>query len=286
MPRLADKVALITGASGGIGRAITALFAAEGAEVVASDLAAPEDENAALCLALDVTDEDDWARALAAVVERFGRLDVLVNNAGLALAKDLEETSLSEWRRVTAVNLDGVFLGTKAAIGTMRETGGGAIVNLSSVAGLIGAPMLAAYAAAKGGVRQFTKTAALHCAERRYGIRVNSLHPGFADTAMLDEIARRRRGRLHDRRRAGPRRRLHRAVKAGGIRRQSHHRDTEIRMRSATMARLRTCKREPRAGPLEHTMAPRAPVVATAVVRKACLGQLAFHRAGRWIAMP
>jgi NAD(P)-dependent dehydrogenase (short-subunit alcohol dehydrogenase family) len=189
MPRLADKVALITGASGGIGRAITALFAAEGAEVVASDLAAPEDENAALCLALDVTDEDDWARALAAVVERFGRLDVLVNNAGLALAKDLEETSLSEWRRVTAVNLDGVFLGTKAAIGTMRETGGGAIVNLSSVAGLIGAPMLAAYAAAKGGVRQFTKTAALHCAERRYGIRVNSLHPGFADTAMLDEIA-------------------------------------------------------------------------------------------------
>jgi NAD(P)-dependent dehydrogenase (short-subunit alcohol dehydrogenase family) len=189
MSRLADKVTLITGASGGIGRAMTALFAAEGARVVASGLAAPEDGDAALALALDVTVEDDWARAVAAVVERFGRLDVLVNNAGLALPKGLEETTLAEWRRVMAVNLDGVFLGTKAAIGAMKQTGGGAIVNLSSVAGIIGAPMLAAYAAAKGGVRQFTKTAALHCAERRYGIRVNSLHPGFAETAMLDEIA-------------------------------------------------------------------------------------------------
>ena len=189
MPRLSDKVALITGASGGIGRAITALFAAEGAQVAASDLTAPEDGHADLALALEVTDEDHWAQALSAVVERFGRLDVLVNNAGLALAKDLEETTLAEWRRVMAVNLDGVFLGTRAAIGAMRETGGGAIVNLSSAAGLIGAPMLAAYSAAKGGVRLFTKSAALYCAEKRYGIRVNSLHPGFSDTAMLDEIA-------------------------------------------------------------------------------------------------
>ena len=189
MPRLDDKVALITGASGGFGRAMTALFATEGAQVAASDLATPEDENAALCLVLDVTEENDWARAVAAVVERFGRLDVLVNNAGLALAKGLEETTLAEWRRIMAVNLDGVFLGTRAAIGAMRSTGGGAIVNLSSVAGIVGAPMLAAYAAAKGGVRQFTKTAALHCAERGYGIRVNSLHPAFAETAMLDEIA-------------------------------------------------------------------------------------------------
>jgi NAD(P)-dependent dehydrogenase (short-subunit alcohol dehydrogenase family) len=189
MPRLADKVILITGASGGIGRAMTALFAAEGARVVASDLTAPEDEAAVLALGLDVTDEGDWARAVAVVVEHFGRLDVLVNNAGLALPKDLEKTTLAEWRRVMAINLDGVFLGTRAVIGAMKRTGGGAIVNLSSVAGIIGAPMLAAYSAAKGGVRLFTKTAALHCAERRYGIRVNSLHPGFADTAMLDEIA-------------------------------------------------------------------------------------------------
>jgi NAD(P)-dependent dehydrogenase (short-subunit alcohol dehydrogenase family) len=189
MARLSGKVALITGASGGIGRAMTALFAAEGALVVASDLAAPEGGDAALALALDVTDEGDWARALDAVLDRFGRLDVLVNNAGLALTKDLEETTLEEWRNIMAVNLDGAFLGTRAAIGAMKNGGGGAIVNLSSVAGIVGAPMLAAYSAAKGGLRLFTKSAALYCAERHYGIRVNSLHPGFTDTAMLDDIA-------------------------------------------------------------------------------------------------
>ncbi len=188
MARLSGKMALITGASGGIGRAMTALFAAEGARVVASDLAAPEDKEAVLCLALDVTEESDWARALDAVLDRFGRLDVLVNNAGLAVTKSLEETTLEEWRKVMAVNLEGAFLGTRAAIGAMKETGGGAIVNLSSVAGIVGAPMLAAYSAAKGGVRLFTKSAALYCAERNYGIRVNSLHPGFTDTAMLDSI--------------------------------------------------------------------------------------------------
>jgi NAD(P)-dependent dehydrogenase (short-subunit alcohol dehydrogenase family) len=147
------------------------------------------DRNAALCLALDVTKEGHWARAMDTVLERFGRLDVLVNNAGLALTKSLEETTLDEWRQVMAVNLDGAFLGTRAAIGVMKETGGGAIVNLSSAAGLVGAPMLAAYSAAKGGLRLFTKSAALYCAEQRYGIRVNSLHPGFTDTAMLDSIA-------------------------------------------------------------------------------------------------
>ena len=189
MSRLADKVTLITGASGGIGCAMTALFAAEGAQVVASDLAAPEDAGAALRLTLDVTDEGDWARAMDAVMDRFARLDVLVNNAGLALTKNLEDTTLEEWRNIMAVNLDGAFLGTRAAIGAMKETGGGAIVNLSSVAGIVGAPMLAAYSAAKGGLRLFTKSAALYCAERRYGIRVNSLHPGFTDTAMLDDIA-------------------------------------------------------------------------------------------------
>jgi NAD(P)-dependent dehydrogenase (short-subunit alcohol dehydrogenase family) len=188
MPRLADKVTLVTGAAGGIGRAVSALFAAEGAQVAASDLAAPEDRDAALSLALDVTREDHWARAMEAVLDRFGRLDVLVNNAGLALTKRLEETTLEDWRRVLAVNLDGAFLGTRAAIGVMKQTGGGAIVNLSSAAGIVGAPLLAAYSAAKGGLRLFTKSAALYCAEQGYGIRVNSLHPGFTDTAMLDGI--------------------------------------------------------------------------------------------------
>ncbi len=189
MPRLQDKVVLVTGAAGGIGRAITAVFAAEGALVAASDLEAPEAGEAALALALDVTDEAAWQSGVAAVVARFGRLDILVNNAGLALAKDLEETSLEEWRQVMAVNLDGAFLGTRAAVAAMRQNGGGAIVNLASIAGIVGAARLAAYTAAKGGLRAFTKAAALHCAERGYGIRVNSLHPGFTETGMLDGIA-------------------------------------------------------------------------------------------------
>jgi len=190
MARLANKIVLVTGAAGGIGRAICALFAAEGARVAASDLAAPGDiEGAEMALALDVTRESDWAAALSQVAERLGPLDLLVNNAGVALTKDLEATTLDEWRQVMAVNLDGTFLGTKAAIGAMKESGGGAIVNLSSIAGIVGAPMLAAYSAAKGGVRNFTKSAALHCAEQGYEIRVNSLHPGFTDTAMLDGIA-------------------------------------------------------------------------------------------------
>ncbi len=190
MGRLQGKIVLVTGAAGGIGRAICSLFAAEGARVAASDLAAPgQVKGAELALALDVTRECDWASALSLVAERFGRLDVLVNNAGVALTKDLEATTLDEWRQVMAVNLDGTFLGTKAAISAMKESGGGAIVNLSSIAGIIGAPMLAAYSAAKGGVRNFTKSAALHCAEQGYRIRVNSLHPGFTDTAMLDGIA-------------------------------------------------------------------------------------------------
>lgn len=189
MTRLANKIVLVTGAAGGIGREICTLFAAEGASVAASDLTAPEVEGATLALALDVTEETAWAEAVAAVVARFGRLDILVNNAGIALAKDLEETTLAEWRRVMAVNLDGAFLGTKAAIAAMKTTGGGAIVNLSSVAGIIGTPILAAYSASKGGVRSFTKTAALHCAERCYNIRINSLHPGFTDTAMVDDLA-------------------------------------------------------------------------------------------------
>ena len=192
MPRLDGKRVLITGAAGAIGREMVALFAAEGAAVAASDLAVPDCAEASLCLAQDVTKEVDWAEALAAVQDRLGRLDVLVNNAGRLLAKDLEETTLEEWRAVIAVNLDSVFLGTRAAIGAMKANvnpPGGAIVNLSSVAGLVGAPPLAAYGAAKGGVRQFTKTAALHCAKKGYGIRINSLHPGFVDSPMVDGLA-------------------------------------------------------------------------------------------------
>ena len=196
MTGLEQRVALVTGAAGGIGAATVAALAREGALVVASDLQAPAGDQPAVALTLqqDVTREADWARSMAAVTERFGRLDILVNNAGRALTRGLEETSLEDWHQIMAVNLDSVFLGVRHAIAAMKaspadEGATASIVNLSSVAGLVGAPMLAAYSAAKGGVRHFTKSAALYCADRGYPIRINSIHPGFTDTALLDGIA-------------------------------------------------------------------------------------------------
>jgi NAD(P)-dependent dehydrogenase (short-subunit alcohol dehydrogenase family) len=137
---------------------------------------------------LDVTSEDDWISVTAAVLRGHGRLDILVNSAGVALFKDIEQTTLDEWRTLMAVNLDGTFLGCKHAIRVMKEGGGGSIVNMSSVAGLIGAGNLAAYSASKGGVRLLTKSVALHCARRGYNIRCNSVHPSFAETPMLQSM--------------------------------------------------------------------------------------------------
>jgi NAD(P)-dependent dehydrogenase (short-subunit alcohol dehydrogenase family) len=143
----------------------------------------------AAALGHDVTREDDWRRAIDAALDRHGGLDVLVNNAGIALVRSLLETSLEDWRRVHAVNLDGVFLGTRCAVEVMRPGGragrGGSIVNISSVGGLIGAEGLAAYCSTKGGVRLLTKCAAIECGRARWGIRVNSVHPGNTDTQMF-----------------------------------------------------------------------------------------------------
>ena len=192
MGRLQDKIALITGGASGIGRAAAHLFAEEGATVVIAD----RDEAAAWAAVaaiggrasfqrLDVTAEDRWIAVTDALVRDRGRLDILINSAGVSLLKDIETTTLDEWRVLMAVNLDGTFLGCKHAVRVMKERGG-SIVNMSSVAGLIGSGFLAAYCASKGGVRLLTKAVALHCARKGYNIRCNSVHPSFADTPMLE----------------------------------------------------------------------------------------------------
>jgi 3(or 17)beta-hydroxysteroid dehydrogenase len=188
MGRVQDKVALITGGASGIGFAAAELFADEGAGVIATDLNPPSFKTAAAAYKLDVTREDDWVAVTDRVVRDFGRIDILVNSAGVSLLKDIEATTLDEWRALMAVNLDGTFLGCKHAVRVMKDCGGGSIVNMSSVAGIIGTSHLAAYGASKGGVRLLTKSVALHCARKDYNIRCNSVHPSFADTPMLEAM--------------------------------------------------------------------------------------------------
>jgi 3(or 17)beta-hydroxysteroid dehydrogenase len=195
MGRVQDKIALVTGAASGIGLATVELLAREGARVVVGDVDRAAGDRAAAAIGpraafhkLDVTREDDWVATLDLVAAEFGRLDILVNNAGVVLMKNIEETGLEEWRSLMAVNLDGVFLGCKHAVRVMKERGGGSIINMSSIAGMIGHVSLAAYCASKGGVRLLTKSVALHCARRGYNIRCNSVHPSFADTPMLDAM--------------------------------------------------------------------------------------------------
>ena len=138
-----------------------------------------------------MTDEARWREVVDAVVEKFGRLDILVNSAGIAMLGSIESATFDDWRKMNAVNVEGTFLGCREAVRAMKETGGGSIVNLSSVAGIIGDAASAGYCASKGAVRMLTKSAALHCARAGYGIRVNSVHPSFAETPMvLDGIAR------------------------------------------------------------------------------------------------
>ncbi|MFT8719155.1 glucose 1-dehydrogenase [Acetobacter sp.] len=214
MGRVAGKVAIVSGAAAGIGKATAMLLAHEGASVVIGDLKEEDGQKVvaeieaaggkALFVKLDVRKEDEWKAAVDATVKAFGRLDIAVNNAGIAYSGTVESTSFADWQRVQSINLDGVFLGTKYAIEAMREHGkGGSIINLSSIEGLIGDPTLAAYNASKGGVRLFTKSAALHCAKSGYGIRVNSVHPGYIWTPMVagltqeDEAARQKLVDLH-----------------------------------------------------------------------------------------
>jgi 3(or 17)beta-hydroxysteroid dehydrogenase len=200
MDRVKGKVAIVTGGAGGLGKAQSLLLAKEGAKVVVTDTnEAPGKEvveeikkqgGEAIFIQHDVTSENDWNKVIGETLDRFGKLDILVNNAGVMLWKKIEETSLEEWRWLMRVNLDGVFLGTKYAMGAMKKSRGGSIINISSAAGIVGTLDTSAYHASKGGVRIFTKAAALECSKAGYdyNIRVNSVHPGVIRTPLVEEL--------------------------------------------------------------------------------------------------
>ena len=196
MGRVEGKVAIVTGAASGMGKADAILLAAEGARVVLADLneadgaaAAAAIGSNALFLRLDVTDEDNWKTVIEKTLETFGRLDILVNNAGMIGLGNVVDTTLEDFRRINAVNSEGVFLGCKHAIPAMAQSGGGSIVNMSSVAAIHGQSFVAAYSASKGAVRGLTKSIAMYCKEQKNGVRCNSVRPDGVKTPMVVKVA-------------------------------------------------------------------------------------------------
>jgi len=196
--RLAGKVALISGGARGQGEAEGRLFAQEGAKVVLGDILVDlgrkvadsirQQGGQATFVPLDVTKEADWQKAVATTVQTYGKLNILVNNAGIFRTEGVEATSMELWNQVIAINQTGVWLGMKYAVPAMRNAGGGSIINISSGAGIIGTGMAAAYHSSKGAVRILTKTAAIEYAKDH--IRINSVHPGVVDTAMVQDLLR------------------------------------------------------------------------------------------------
>lgn len=199
MGRFDGKTALISGGARGIGAETARLLCAEGASVVIGDIledagkdlvaTLTAEGHAARFLTLDVTKPDDWDAAVALATTDFGRLDILVNNAGIFLGVDFEDATIDDWNRISAINMGGVFLGAKHCAPALKAAGetsahGSAIVNLSSIAGLVGAPLDPLYSMTKGGVSIFTKSLALDFARKKARIRVNSVHPGVIDTEM------------------------------------------------------------------------------------------------------
>jgi NAD(P)-dependent dehydrogenase (short-subunit alcohol dehydrogenase family) len=194
MARLAGKVALVTGAAGGLGSAIAQRFGEEGALLVLTGT--KEAAVKAVCAKLkaqgceaiglrhDIRSADDWKHAIDTTISTFGGLDILVNNAAVAMLGSIEDCTIEDWRRIHGVNLEGTFLGTQAGVAAMKARGG-SIINLSSIRALVGDPMSVAYDASKAGVTALTKSAALHCAKQGYGIRINSIHPSYVMTDMV-----------------------------------------------------------------------------------------------------
>lgn len=196
MKRVQDKVILVTGGAMGMGQSHSELLASQGAWVFVADVNQTQGQSTvdgirknggkADFLKLDVTQEAEWNAAVNQIVERAGRLDVLVNNAGILILKPVQDTSNQEWDRIFDVNVRSVFIGTRAVIPVMQKQGGGTIVNVSSIYGLVGAPGASAYEASKGAVRLFTKSCAVDLAP--FNIRVNSVHPGVIETQMTKAL--------------------------------------------------------------------------------------------------
>ena len=198
MGQVQGKVAIVTGGASGIGAASAETLAHEGATVVVADIDEAGGESVvrriagvgaqAVFLRHDVTSEARWVEVVAEVERRYGRLDVLFSNAGIAILGSLFEMSLDDWRRQQAINVEGVFLSVKHSVPAMRRSGGGSIIITSSGAGLRGTAGLAGYCATKGAVRLFAKAAAMECAAMKDNIRINTIHPGVIDTPIMTKM--------------------------------------------------------------------------------------------------